>query len=602
MSVPHLAELVHKQAQKYKDRTVLRYRDDEKGKWRKISWRDFSARIMQAAEAMAQFGIEEKENIGVYSQNMPQYLITDFAAFANRAVMAPMYATSSSAQVEYIVNDASIRFLFVGEQYQYNNAFAVQQNSATLKRIVVFDRKVTFHPDDKTSIYFDDFVKLGDTSLSESTVKIRMSNISEEDLATIIYTSGTSGESKGVMLTHANYIEALRIHDIRLTMISDKDHSLCFLPLAHIFEKAWCYYVLHVGMKISINRDPKMIAQIVKEVKPSAMCSVPRFWEKVYIGVNEVISGSTGIKKWLFADSIKTGKRYKLNYINKGLKPPLGLKIKFRLYDKTIFTLLRKTIGINNGIIYPCAGAPLSDEINEFLHSVNIPLCYGYGLSETTPTVSCFLERGFTFGTVGTVMPDVQVKIGENDEILVKGKTVTVGYYNKPETTQAAFTADGWFRTGDAGKLTDKNEIILTERIKDLFKTSNGKYVAPQALESRIAADKYIDQIVAIGDERKFVSALVVPGFPLLEEYAKQNNIIYNSLEELLKDDKIHRLIESRIEERQKEFAYFEKIKRFTLLPAPFTMEAKELTDTLKFRRPIINQRYADIIERMYAE
>lgn len=597
----HLAELVHRQAEKYKDRTVLRYRDDEHNKWNKISWRMFSDQIMMAAKAMAEFGVEVQENIGIYSQNMPQYLVTDFGAFANRAVMVPLYATSSPSQIEYIVNDAKIRYLFVGEQFQYNNAFLVQRDSSVLKRIIVFDRHVTFHPDDKTSVYFDDFVKIGDSSLAETTVKIRMMNISGDDLATIIYTSGTTGEPKGVMLKHSSFIEIIRIHDLRLTMLSDKDHSLCFLPLAHIFEKAWSYYCLHIGMKISINRDPKVIQKIIKEVKPTAMCSVPRFWEKVYIGVKEVIANASGVKKWLFTDSIRTGKRHNLDYINKGITPPIGLKIKFWLYDKTIFTLLRKTIGINNGNIYPCAGAPLSDEINEFLHSVNIPLCYGYGLSETTATVSCFLEKGFTFGTVGKVMPDLQVKIGDNSEILVKGKTVMSGYYNKPEATAAAFV-DGWFRTGDAGRLTDKNEIILMERIKDLFKTSNGKYIAPQALEARIAADKYIEQIAVIGDQRKFVSALVVPAYPLIEEYAEKNGIEYDSMEELLQDERIHRLIESHIEDMQKGFASFEKIKRFTLLPNPFTMEAGEITNTLKFRRTVIQKNYAEIIDNMYIE
>ena len=598
--IAHLAELVHKQANKYKERTILKYKDEKKGKWKRISWRSLSDQVMQAAEAMAEFGIEEVENVGVYSQNLPQCFITDFAVYANRAVIVPMYPTGSPSQVEYIVNDAKIRFLFVGEQLQYNNAFIAQRNTK-LERLIVFDNEVTFHPDDKTSIYFDDFVKLGDTSFSESTVKIRMANTSFDDLATILYTSGTTGESKGVMLKHSSFKEAFRIHDIRLTMLTEKDHSMCFLPLAHIFEKTWIYYLMHAGVKISINRDPKVIAQTVTEVNPSAMCSVPRFWEKVYVGVNEVISNATGIKKWLFTRSIAVGKRHNLDYVNQDKKAPLGLRLSFWLYDKTIFTLLRKKIGINNGNIYPCAGAPLADSINEFLHSVNIPLTYGYGLSETTATVSCFVQKGFTFGTVGTIMPGVEVRIGEDNEIQVKGGTVTCGYYNKPEMTKEAFI-DGWFRTGDAGYLTDKNEIILTERIKDLFKTSNGKYIAPQALEARIAADKYIEQIVVIGDERKFVSALVVPNIPLLEEYANANGIAFATTEQLLASERVLRLIESRIETYQKDFASFEKIKRFILLARPFTMESGEVTDTLKYRRRVINEHYAAAIEEMYRE
>jgi len=597
----HFAEFIHRQAEKYGNRTALKHRDNATGKWLKISWREFSDKVMLTAKAMAEFGIKVQENIGVYSQNMPQCLYTDFGAYGNRVVSIPMYATNSPGQIEYIINDAKIRTLFVGEQLQYNNAFKVQKDSKYLERLVVFDPAVKMNPEDKTSIYFDDFLRLGDNAHAESTVKIRMTEAVPEDLATIIYTSGTTGESKGVMLPHSCYLEAMRIHDVRLPLVTDKDLSMSFLPMTHIFEKAWCYYCLHKGVTIAINQDPKMIQKTLPEVHPTLMCNVPRFWEKVYAGVHEKINSASPAMKKIFLDAIETGRKYNLEYKNKGIPAPCSLKLKFQFYNKTVFTLLKKVLGIERGRFFPVAGAPLSDTINEFLQSVNIPIAYGYGLSETTATVCFYPEIGFQFGSIGEVMPGVQVKIDPgNNEILVKGKTVMSGYYNKPEETRKAFTEDGFFRTGDAGRL-EGNTLFFTERIKDLYKTSNGKYIAPQAIEMVMSGDNYIEQIAVIGDQRKFVSALIVPAYPLLEKYAGEKGISFESREELVKNKDIIRFIEARVEEHQKNLASYEKIKRFTLLPEPFMMGC-ELTDTLKLRRPVVLQKYATEIEAMYEE
>lgn len=597
----HFAELIHRQAEKYGNRTALKHRDNATGKWLKISWREFSDKVMLTAKAMAEFGIKVQENIGVYSQNMPQCLYTDFGAYGNRVVSIPMYATNSPGQIEYIINDAKIRTLFVGEQLQYNNAFKVQKDSKYLERLVVFDPVVKMNPEDKTSIYFDDFLRLGDNAHADSTVKIRMTEAVPEDLATIIYTSGTTGESKGVMLPHSCYLEAMRIHDVRLPLVTDKDLSMSFLPMTHIFEKAWCYYCLHKGVTIAINQDPKMIQKTLPEVHPTLMCNVPRFWEKVYAGVHEKINSASPAMKKIFLDAIETGRKYNLEYKNKGIPAPCGLKLKFQFYNKTVFTLLKRVLGIERGRFFPVAGAPLSDTVNEFLQSVNIPIAYGYGLSETTATVCFYPEIGFQFGSIGEVMPGVQVKIDPgNNEILVKGKTVMSGYYNKPEETKRAFTEDGFFRTGDAGRL-EGNTLFFTERIKDLYKTSNGKYIAPQAIEMVMSGDNYIEQIAVIGDQRKFVSALIVPAYPLLEKYAGEKGISFESREELVKNKDIIRFIEARVEEHQKNLASYEKIKRFTLLPEPFMMGC-ELTDTLKLRRPVVLQKYATEIEAMYEE
>ncbi len=329
------------------------------------------------------------------------------------------------------------------------------------------------------------------------------------------------------------------------------------------------------------------------------MCSVPRFWEKVYDGVQEKINETTGIKKMLMLDAIKVGKIHNIDYLSVGKTPPLMNQLKYKFYEKTVYSLLKKTIGIENGNFFPTAGAAISDEINEFIHSVGINLIVGYGLTESTATVSCLVPDQYTIGSVGKIMPDVEVKIGENNEILLRGKTITKGYYKKAEATAAVFTEDGWFRTGDAGYMKD-GELYLTERIKDLFKTSNGKYIAPQALETKLVVDRYIDQVAIVANQRKFVSALIVPVYGHVKEYAKEKGIEYGSMEELLQNPKIIALFKARIDTLQQQFAHYEQVKYFTLLPEPFSMEKGELTNTLKMKRSVIEANYKEVIDKMY--
>lgn len=598
----HLALFVHERARKYQRRTVLKYRDFSEKKWREMSWIRFSEQIMKTAQAMTELGIQVNDRVAVYSQNMKEYLITDFGGYANRAIMVPIYATSSPAQVEYIVNDAEVKVIFVGEQFQYNNAFIVQQKSDVLQKIVIFDRSVVLKPEDKTSIFFDDFVRIGENSHAEVAVNVRMKEVNGEDTACIIYTSGTTGEPKGVVLTHATFMEVFRIHQERLHTVSDKDVSMNFLPLAHIFERAWTFFALYTGMTIAINQDAKEIQRSIKQIHPTIMCSVPRFWEKVFDGVSEKINTSKGLMKWVYTDSIKTGRKYNLDFKNKGRRAPLGTRLKFWFYNNTVFRILKTVIGIENGNIFPCAGAPISNHINEFLHSVNIPLVVGYGLTETCATVSfCPLEN-FVIGSVGSVMPGIQVKVDpSNNEILVKGKTVMKEYYKKPEATAQVFTEDGFFRTGDAGTY-EGGVLSLTDRIKDLYKTANGKYIAPQAIETRLGIDKYIDMVCVIGDERKFVSALIVPNYPAIEEWAESENIQYDSMAELLEKCQLNAMLAARVELLQADLASYEKVKRFTLLPEPFTMEGGELTNTLKVKRKAVAEKYKDVIDKMYLD
>ena len=601
MTYHHLSVLVHRRAEKYGDKVALKYRDYETSQWIPITWNQFSQTVRQVANALVELGVQEEENIGIFSQNKPECLYVDFGAFANRAVTIPLYATSSPAQAQYIINDAQIRYIFVGEQFQYDAAFSVFGFCQSLQQLIIFDRAVVRDPRDMTSIYFDEFLETGKGLPNNDIVEERTSRASDDDLANILYTSGTTGEPKGVMLHHSNYMEAFRIHDIRLVDMSDQDISMNFLPLTHVFEKAWTYLCIHKGVQICINLRPVDIQTTIKEIRPTLMCSVPRFWEKVYAGVQEKIAQETGLKKAMMLDAIKVGKIHNIDYLRKGKTPPLMLHLKYKFYEKTVYALLKKTIGIENGNFFPTAGAAVPDEICEFVHSVGINMLVGYGLTESTATVSCFLNQGYEIGSVGTVMPDVEVKIGEENEILLRGKTITKGYYKKAEATAATIDKDGWFHTGDAGYLKG-DQLYLTERIKDLFKTSNGKYVSPQALETKLAIDRYIDQIAIIADQRKFVSALIVPVYGFVKDYAKEKGIEYKDMEELLQHPKILGLFRARIDTLQQQFAHNEQVKRFTLLPEPFSMERGELTNTLKLKRPVVAKNYKEVIDKMYEE
>ena len=597
----HLSVLIHRQAEKYGEKVALKYRDYDTKQWLPVTWNDFSRQVRQAANAMVALGIGEQENIGVFSQNKPECLYIDFAAFGNRAVTIPLYATSSPTQAQYIINDAQIRFLFVGEQFQYDAAFRVFGLCQSLQQLIIFDRKVVRDPRDLTSIYFDEFMQLGEGLPHNEEVEARTAQASPDDLADILYTSGTTGEPKGVMLHHSNYLEAFRTHRIRLPQVTDRDVSMCFLPLTHVFERGWTYVCLERGVQVCINLRPQDIQTTIKEVRPTVMCSVPRFWEKVYQGVQERIAQETGLRKAMMLDAIRVGREHNLQYVRLGKTPPMMLHLRYKFYEKTVYALLKKTIGIERGKLFPTAGAAVSDVVCEFVHSVGINMLVGYGLTESTATVSCFPAVNYIIGSVGEVMPDLEVKIGANDEILLRGKTVTKGYYKKPVSTAEAIDSDGWFHTGDAGRLEGRT-LYLTERIKDLFKTSNGKYVSPQALETRMIVDRYIDQIAIIADQRKFVSALIVPTYGLVEKIAREQGIVWKDRAELMSHPAIVAFYRDRIDTLQQQFAHYEQIKRFTLLPEPFSMERGELTNTLKLKRSVVARNYKEIIDRMYEE
>ena len=598
MNYTHYSQVFLDQVNKYGDRVAMRYKP--KDKWEEISWNQFGDLVRNTSKALLECGIGEQETVGIFSQNMPLWTVADIASLCIRGIPVPIYATNTAKQAEYIINDAEIKVLFVGDAEQYSKIMQILSENKHLQKIIVFKESVPIQKSEKI-MYFKDFLKIGEQSNKDTILSERMQQAKIDDLLTLIYTSGTTGEPKGVMLTHSNVIFQKGEHDLRLIDPNDNDVSLAFLPLSHVFERIWTYYVFATGMTNNYLEDPGKIIECIQEVKPTIMCAVPRFYEKIYATVFNQLESASPLKRKLFNWAVSVGAKHNNKKKDQQFIPPF-LRFKFAIADTLVLKKIREVVG-GRIKFFPCAGAPLSQDIEEFFYACGIFICYGYGLSETTATVTCHEPYKFKFGAVGKPLPHVEVKIDENNgEILVRGGNVMKGYYKKPQATSEVFTHDGWFRTGDAGYIEENGELRITERIKDLMKTSGGKYIAPQMIESTIGADHFIEQMAVIGDQRKYVTALIVPSFIALEEYAKTHNISFTSREDLISKPEIIEFYRQRIEEAQKELARFEKIKRFTLLPHEFTVESGEITPTLKIKRKAIADKYKDIIDAMYKD
>ena len=597
----HLSVLIHDLANKYGDKTALTFKKFGSDKWQSVSWNQFSLRVKQVSNALLNIGAKPHDKIAVFSQNCVHYLYTDFGAYGIKVCSIPFYATSSEQQIQYMINDGQVRFLFVGEQDQYDKAHRVFALCPSLERIIIFDSSVRISTHDPAALYFKDFIKLGENLPRQTEVEALYQSASMDDMANILYTSGTTGDSKGVMLTYGQYYAALRAND-EVVPVSEKDRVINFLPFTHIFERGWAYLCLSEGAQLIINTYPHEIQESMRQVHPTCMSSVPRFWEKVYIAVKAKMDEAGSVQKKLFYHALAVGRKRNIEYIANGKRPPLTLELEYKIINKTILSMVRKQLGLEHPNIFPTAGAYVSPEVEEFVLSVGIGMVVGYGLTESLATVSCVhLDKKFTIGSVGRPISSIQIKIGEDNEVLLKGPTITKGYYHRDTTNAKVFDEEGYFRTGDAGYMKD-GELFLTERIKDLFKTSNGKYIAPQQVESLLLVDKFIDQVAVIADQRKFVSALIVPEFRLVEDWAREHHIAFSSREDLCANEQVKKMLQERINTLQQQLAYYEQIKRITLLPHHFSMESGELTNTLKIRRPIINKNYQAEIDKMYEE
>ena len=583
----HFVNRLRFQAKNFANCTALRFQ--EQGKWCNMEWSTFQQEIDNISLALITQGIEIQDKIGIFANNMPRWSIADFGAMQARVVTVPIYATNTPSQVEYIINDADIRILFVGEQAQMDCAIQIANNCTQLINIVAMKSSINLH-NHPLACYWENFIQVDKNMV---VLEARLASKRLDDLFTLIYTSGTTGDPKGVMLDYANLAHQLQSHDQALN-ISEQDISLSFLPLSHIFERAWVAYIFHRGATNCYLENTDQIRQALVEIKPTVMCAVPRFYEKIYAAVLDKVEKAPFIRRTLFHWAIQAGEKH-----YQSAKPSRWLKWQHKWADKLVLSKLRALLG-GQVRMMPCGGAKLEPTIGKFFHSLGVNVKLGYGMTETTATVSCWEDHGFNPNSIGKLMPNTEVKIGENNEILVRGGMVMRGYYKKPEESANAFTADGFLKTGDAGEIDEHGNLHITDRIKELMKTSNGKYIAPQYIEGKIGKDKFIEQIAITADAKKYVSALIVPCFDSLEEYAKQLNIKYQDRLELIKHSEIIQMFEKRLHEVQKELASFEQVKKFTLLPQAFSQAMEEITPTLKLRRKVIMQRYREQIEKMY--
>ncbi|WOQ14019.1 AMP-dependent synthetase/ligase [Aeromonas media] len=594
MSQLHLVRVMRERIARLGNKAALRVQQD--GQWRAIGWRTLGQAMDYCAQALIRAGHQPTEMVGLYARNMPEWTQADLGILAARGVSVPIYPTSTLEQLRYIVKDAGIKLLFVGEQPQFDQALLLLK-SGEINQIVTLDGTVDLRGCEQAS-HFQTFLVSGNHQPSEQALREREQHYRMDDLLTLIYTSGTTGEPKGVMLDFANIAACFEMHDRRLDL-GEQDVSLCMLPLSHVFERAWSYYVLYCGAENVYIRDPQKVMEVIGEVQPTVMCAVPRLYEKAYAMIQAKVAQAPSLRRALFGWATGVGKRMvATRQAGKTASPLLYLQL--ALAERLVFRKLRARFGGRTRFL-PVAGARLADDVNLFFQAMGLNLKYGYGMTETTATVCCYEDSQFKLGSIGTVMDGIEVKLGENNELLVRSPTVMRGYYNKPDATAEVMTADGFLRTGDAGELDDQGNIYFTERLKELMKTSNGKYVAPQLVEGTLGKDRFIEQIAIVADARHFVSALIVPCFESLEEYARSINLQYQCKTELLRHSKVVEFFEARIADLQKELAKFEQVKKFTLLPSAFSMELGEITPTMKLRRKIIESKYQSEIEAMYS-
>lgn len=591
----NIVSMILEQANRLGERDVFRYKCEKTGAYKGIRWNELSGLIQNVSQALVSLGFGYADNIGIFSDNRPEWVIADLGILGVRGVVVPFYATSSKQQIKYIVDETQMRLIFVGKQDQYEKALWLLENTETVKTIVVFDPNIASKG--KNIISWSDFLNLAEENNFSLELNQLIQEAQPDDLATIIYTSGTTGESKGVMLTHASFIYTFKIHDERLD-VSETDISACFLPLSHVFERTWTYYILHCGATNVFIENPREIVKQLPIIKPTVMCAVPRFFEKTYEGVQLEISKWSSIKRSIFNWAISVGHK-RSDFLCNNEKPSLGLSIKYSIANKLVLQKFRSLFGGKIRFM-PCAGAAISPSHIRFFHAMGIFVTYGYGATETSATVSCFKSDRYDFNSSGSIMPRIEVRISGEGEILIKGNTIFKGYYKKPEETKKVLI-DGWYYSGDKGYLTENGDLVMTDRIKDLMKTSVGKYVSPQRIELIFSQDPYIDQIIPIGDNQKYVTALIVPSFEMLKKVSERMGINSMSNSELIQQSRIINFIQERIDIIQADFTPYEKVVKFRLLSEPFSIQNGALTNTLKVRRNILIEQYRDLIEEMYS-
>lgn len=592
-NLQHPIELIHQIAKIRDQETAIQFQTALDQSWQTLSYAQFITKTTKLSQALLNFDLQTQDKAAIFAANSAHWLVADIAIMQLRAVTVPIYATNTPEQAAYIINDAQCKVVFVGELEQYQAVMAVIDQCPSIERVILMS-KTEEAPEkyfvSEHSYSFTDLLAQ-DHSAYQAVLDQRLANKSLDDLASLIYTSGTTGNPKGVMTDFRALASTVAQHD-QVIEFKPGYQSMAFLPLTHVYERSWSLFVLCKGGKNALLHDPLTVKEALLEIRPNIMCVVPRLLEKIYSAVHEKVEVASFLKKMIFRFSTWQGRKAFFN-------PSYKNSIRYKIANKLVLNKLRDVLGGNFHFI-PCGGAKLNDKVNQFFQNIGIHVLCGYGLTETTATVTCNRIGQITVGDNGLMLPDVEVKIGENDEILVRGDTVMKGYYNNPEATAKEFDGD-WFKTGDAGYLDDNNRLFITDRIKELMKTSNGKYIAPQLVEGSIARDGWVEQIAIIAEGRNFVSALIVPNFEAIETWAKEKGIDFSNRTKLIKHLDVAVQFNQRLKELQQELANYEKVKKFTLLAEEFSIKKGEITPTQKLRRKVIDQHFEQEIEGMYS-
>jgi len=585
----NIAEFLNTNTEKFPRKPAIGYKKKEK--WTEMTWPQFRRMIFKTANSLQNSGISAGDRVAIFADNSAEWIVFDLAILSLGAITVPIYSTNNKEQAKYILDESECKIILVGNQEQYDASYEISLQSSFLNKIIVTKKAIWIKKENTQ--YLEDFVK-------KSKEDFQIIPREDEDLATIIYTSGTTGVPKGVMISHGNFYQSVEAHfDFFKFKNFENETSLAFLPLTHIFERSWTMLCLYGGAKVYFLENTKLIAKALEEVKPTLMCAVPRFYQKIYAGVHDMLEKSSPTKKKIFNWAISHGTQVaELRRLDQPI--PFALNLKNKIAGILVFNKIKKKMGGKLWFM-PCGGASVSAEVTKFFEAIGIHVTVGYGLTETTATLTCFPFHHFVHGSAGIPIGDTEIKIGENNEILAKGSGIMKGYYKKPVETAEVFTSDGFFRTGDAGKFDDAGNLFITDRIKDLMKTSNGKYITPQPIENLLSNHHLINQAMIIAEGKPFVTALIVPNFESLQEQIMKMNIPLSNWEELVNSDKLKELYREKLEEIQKSLSGFEKVKKFILMPSEFEINSGEITPTLKVKRNVVLKKYEALIDQMYS-
>ncbi len=588
----NIPNLFFAQAQKYGPRVFLRAK--RSGRYQDFSWTTIQDDVLSCAAALREHGIKRNENVAILSESRPEWVIADLAILSMGAITVPIYATSTSAEIQYILEHSQARYIFISTPEQAKKFAEVRKQLSSVSLIVISDLQSKM----EGAVSFAEFIGSGRTSAARKNIQQELDSVVPTDLASIIYTSGTTGPPKGVMLTHVNLLSNC---DACFSYIptDSNDVTLSFLPLSHVFERmAGYYYAIRNGSTICYAERMDTVPENIVEIAPTMCCSVPRFFEKMQAKILEQVSAAPPLRQKLFFWAKKVGENVsKLRREKKEI--PVRLRIQHAVASQLVSKKIQKKLG-GRLRFFVSGGAPLSKELAEFFHAFGVLILEGYGLTETSPVISVNSPRAFKFGSVGKVIPDVEVKIAEDGEILVRGPNIMRGYYNNVAATREVIV-DGWFLTGDVGRLDEEGFLFITDRKKDIIVTAGGKNVSPQNIERTLISDLFITQVCVFGDRKPFLTALIVPNWEAVKTWAAQQATSSLSKEALSRQPSVLEFFRKRIDRCMADFPPYSTLKYFSLMTTEFTQPGGELTPTLKLKRKVIAQKYAAQIEHMYA-